>query len=227
MTTKIVIGLIIFLLLGIVNAECEKEQENLAISIHDYNRSVTSRMDEYNKGDKGQACSMDVQINHVFAAYSELSECYYKAGNQPLFLEMESKMKEWGEKDIEWSSNCGLKTPEENRAEVYNSYVFFYDVLKNHDCALLNKSGTACLKLYNDNANKSCYYCTEYNKYTTRGKITCKYHGCPEGDTGSSDASDTGNKVDGSVLMVAVGLVLLVLILGGFFLLGGKKHKSK
>jgi hypothetical protein len=207
MTTKIVIGLIIFLLIGIVEAECEKEQENLAISIHDYNRSVTSRMDEYNKGDKGQACSMDVQINHVFAAYRELSECYYRSGNQSLSLEMADNAEEWGGILTEWSFKCGLKSQAEYRSEVYESLSGFYYSI--------------------NNSEKSCYYCTENNKLDTKFKMKCKYYGCPVEDTGSSDTSDTGNKVDGSVLMVAVGLILLALIVGGLFLLRGKKHKSK
>lgn len=229
MTAKIwVITLTLVLLAALVGAECEKEKEELDNKLYAYNDLDNNRIADYNKGDTSQACSILVYAFDVFRAYSDLSECYYNAGNHSLSLEYAVKMEEWGEKYIEWGDKCGLNSPEENKENIYWIYVAFYDDLRKHDCSLLNKSVSECLKFYNENSDKSCYYCKEYNKLaeqTLKKPMTCKYHGCLEEEMDSRSTS-TGSKENSfPIIPVAIGVLVLILALA-FFLLKGKKRKS-
>ncbi len=212
MTDKVIIGLMILVLLtGIVSAVCEKEKEKLDVSMNGYNLNGIPFMGYYNKtGDKGNACSANVQINNVFSAYRKLSTCYYKAGNRSAALELLDKVEEWGGKELEWDNKC-YPDPDGNRADLYDSLSEFYKAI--------------------NMSEKSCYYCKENNKYTKIAKITCKYYGCPPDDSGSSNpSSDVGGNGGGSgfpVVPVAIGGLIVLILIVAFFLLKGKRNKVK
>ena len=210
--------------------ECVKEKDELGVSMNDYNTIGVGYMDDYNKtGNTEMACGAISDIGNVWRAYEHLSTCYYEGGNSSLASEMEEKMKEWGEKRIEWGGKCGGESLEEERADVYNTYVYFYEALKEHDCNLLNKSPDKCYKIYNDNSNKSCYYCKEYNKYTKTAKRECKYDGCPPEDSQQVNPTPgAGNKGEGiPVAPIAIGGIIALILISAFFLLKGKKRKAK
>jgi hypothetical protein len=227
--TRIMIGLLmITLLIGTVGAVCEKETTNLLVNLNKYNTTGMAYINSYENGHKESACGALNDVGDVFRAYSDLSECYYKAGNRSLALEYVAKMEEWGEKDIDWENKCGLTKPDENRAKIYWIYASFYQDFKRHDCSTHNISATGCYSYHSEFDEKSCYYCKECLKLTPNRKLDCVLgYGCPAEDTLSDSSSNTGNNEEGSfpIIPVAIGVLVLILALA-FFLLKGKKRKS-
>lgn len=199
----IIIGVLLFS--GIVNAICDTEQNKVILSLNGYNSSITSRMGELNKGDTGQACSINVQTGNIIRAYEDLALCYDKEGNRIQAMKTMNTTEEWVQKSIEWGTKCD---PASNGADA--EYGLLAEVYK---------------KL--NDPEKACNSCKESNKNRaiSRVKMVCKYYGCPEEDAGSGSASsDMGGS--GSFLFIVAGGIVLSLIVAAFFLLN-RTHKKR